>query len=48
MSQRNSRVDPKPGQLELTKGSPRWMSQESLTGDFKPGRILVESEGSKK
>lgn len=48
MSQRNSRVDPKPGQLELTKGSPRWMSQECLTGDFKPGRILVESEGSKK
>lgn len=40
-SQRNSG-----GQLELTRGSPMWVSQESLSGDPKPGEILVEPEGS--
>ena len=43
---RNSGVNPKPGQLELARGSPRKVSQEGLSGDPKPDAILVEPEGS--
>lgn len=41
MSQTNSGDDAKPGQLELTRGSPRQVSQECLSGDPKPREILV-------
>lgn len=45
-SQRNSGADPKPGQLELARGSPKQVSQEGLSGDPKPRGILVEPEVS--
>lgn len=41
MSQRNSEDDAKPGQLELTRGSPRQVSRKCLSGDPKPGGILI-------
>lgn len=45
-SQRNSEVNPKPGQLELAAGSPGQESQEGLPGDAEPGALLVDREGS--